>query len=100
MLPKVLPHARILTWGYNANVTALLGSASADRIMQHAQTLVAQLEADRAVGVLALPAIRECPFSVEENKIETAKGAVCRRRSKAPRSARSSSSAIRWAESS
>jgi len=35
--------------GYNANVTALLGDTSSDRILQHAQTLVAQLEADRSV---------------------------------------------------
>lgn len=49
MLPKAVKNARILTWGYNANVTALLGSTSSDRILQHAQTLVAQLEADRAV---------------------------------------------------
>ena len=54
MLPKVLKNARILTWGYNANVTALMGSTSSDRIMHHAQTLVAQLEADRAVTILEL----------------------------------------------
>ena len=49
LLPKALKNARILTWGYNANVTSLLGSTSSDRILNHAQTLVAQLEADRAV---------------------------------------------------
>ncbi|MCJ1260408.1 hypothetical protein MMC22_000269 [Lobaria immixta] len=48
MLPKILRNARILTWGYDANVTALLGSTSSDRILQHAQTLVANLEADRS----------------------------------------------------
>ncbi len=42
-------NARILTWGYNANVTSLLGNTSSDRILNHAQTLVAQLEADRSV---------------------------------------------------
>ena len=52
MLPKVLKKARILTFGYNANVTSLLGSTSSDRVLQHAQNLVAQLEADRAVSVL------------------------------------------------
>lgn len=52
MLPKVVHNARILTWGYDANVTALLGSASSDRILQHAHTLVAQLEADRSVSEL------------------------------------------------
>ncbi|MCJ1462954.1 hypothetical protein MMC07_001558 [Pseudocyphellaria aurata] len=48
MLPKVVSNVRILTWGYDANVTSLLGSTSSDRILQHAQTLVAQLEADRS----------------------------------------------------
>lgn len=50
MLPKVVSNARILTWGYDANVTALLGSTSSDRILQHAHTLVADLEADRSVS--------------------------------------------------
>lgn len=50
LLPKYLPKARILTWGYNANVTAPKGgTTSADRILQHAHTLVAQLHADRKV---------------------------------------------------
>lgn len=52
MLPKNLSNARILTWGYDANVMALLGSTSSDRILQHAQTLVANLEADRSVSQL------------------------------------------------
>ena len=49
MLPKVIKNARILTWGYNADVTVLMGRTSSQRIMQHAHTLVAELEADRAV---------------------------------------------------
>lgn len=50
LLPKYMPGARILTWGYNANVTSLNGrSTSSDRVLQHAQTLVADLQADRAV---------------------------------------------------
>ena len=49
MLPKALPNARILTWGYNADVHAFLGHTSSDRIMQHAHTLVAQLQTDREV---------------------------------------------------
>ncbi|KAH0537361.1 hypothetical protein FGG08_005840 [Glutinoglossum americanum] len=48
LLPGAIKNARILTFGYNANVTSLLGSTSSNRILQHAQTLVAQLEADRA----------------------------------------------------
>lgn len=49
MLPKAIPNARILTWGYNADVHAFSGHTSSDRIMQHAHTLVAQLQTDREV---------------------------------------------------
>ena len=50
LLPKYIPSARVLTWGYNANVMSVKGrSTSADRILQHAQTLIAQLVADREV---------------------------------------------------
>jgi protein SERAC1 len=50
LLPKHLREARILTWGYNANVTSLKGKiTSSDRILQHAHTLIAQLQADREV---------------------------------------------------
>lgn len=49
MLPKAVPNARIMTWGYNADVHAFLGHTSSDRIMQHAHTLVAQLQTDREV---------------------------------------------------
>ncbi|KUJ21853.1 uncharacterized protein LY89DRAFT_694338 [Mollisia scopiformis] len=44
---KYLTTARILTWGYNANVTDFSGTTSSDRILQHAHTLIAQLWADR-----------------------------------------------------
>ncbi|KAL8720029.1 MAG: hypothetical protein Q9225_003045 [Loekoesia sp. 1 TL-2023] len=48
LLPKYLPKARVLTWGYNANVTSAKGrSTSSDRILQHSQTLTAHLIADR-----------------------------------------------------
>jgi hypothetical protein len=50
LLPKAVKNSRILTFGYNANATSFMGSTSSDRILQHAQTLVAQLEADRAVS--------------------------------------------------
>ncbi|THD00234.1 hypothetical protein EYZ11_000284 [Aspergillus tanneri] len=47
-LPKYLPRARVLVWGYNAKIASVLGGrTSSDRILQHAQTLVHQLEADR-----------------------------------------------------
>jgi hypothetical protein len=51
LLPRYLPTARILTWGYNANISSMKGKqTSSDRILQHAQTLVAQLSADREVS--------------------------------------------------
>jgi hypothetical protein len=51
MLPSNLKSARILTFGHHAAVTALLGRTSSDRILQHAQTLVAELVADREVNL-------------------------------------------------
>lgn len=61
MLPKALPHARILTWGYNANVHSFMGSTSSDTIWDHAQTLVAQLQADREIeGASERPIIFVC----------------------------------------
>lgn len=51
LLPKYVKNARVLTWGYNANISSLNGkSTSSERILQHAQTLVAQLHADREVS--------------------------------------------------
>jgi len=47
LLPSNLKNSRILTYGYDAMVTAVLGKTSSDRILQHAQTLVAELLADR-----------------------------------------------------
>ncbi|KAK2748457.1 hypothetical protein FQN55_004397 [Onygenales sp. PD_40] len=46
-LPKYIRNARVLVWGYNANVSSITGPTSSNRILQHAQTLVHQLEADR-----------------------------------------------------
>ena len=51
LLPFNLKNSRILTYGYNAMVTAVLGKTSSDRILQHAHTLVAQLVADREVSL-------------------------------------------------
>jgi hypothetical protein len=49
-LPRYLENARVLTWGYNANISSFKGKqASSDRILQHAHTLIAQLQADREV---------------------------------------------------
>ena len=50
MLPHALPRARIMVWSYNADVHAWKGNTSSDGIMEHAHTLVAQLQADREVG--------------------------------------------------
>lgn len=52
LLPSNLKNSRILTYGYNAAVAAMFGKASSDRILQHAQTLVAELVADREVSVV------------------------------------------------
>ena len=49
LLPSNLKDSRILTYGYDAAVTSIFGKASSDRILQHAQTLVAELVADREV---------------------------------------------------
>ena len=61
LLPKALNVARILTFGYNANATSFYGSKSADGIQQHAQTLVADLQADRSLeGCKERPIIFLC----------------------------------------
>lgn len=51
-LPKYINNARVLVWGYNASFSTLVSDKkpSKDRIHHHAQTLVAQLYADRKVG--------------------------------------------------
>lgn len=49
LLPSSLNVARVLTFGYNASSKSFYGHRSADRIQQHAQTLVADLQADRAL---------------------------------------------------
>ena len=67
MLPKAVPNARILTWGYNADVHAFLGHTSSNRIMQHAHTLVAQLQTDREV-CLALT-LRRSLFATSQAKM-------------------------------
>lgn len=50
LLPKYIKQARVLVWGYNANTHSTSKStASSNHILDHAQTLVAQLQADREV---------------------------------------------------
>ena len=62
LLPKYIPSARVLAYGYNANVFGIKGRAtSSDGIMQHAQTLVAELAADRELeGAAKRPIIFLC----------------------------------------
>ncbi|KAI0400445.1 ribonuclease-like protein p/mrp subunit [Xylaria palmicola] len=47
MLPRDVKNSRIMTYRYPASVAALRGGTSSDRILQHAQTMVAELVADR-----------------------------------------------------
>lgn len=42
---------RILSYGYNANVTSFTDGASKDRILNHSETLAANLAANREVRV-------------------------------------------------
>ena len=51
LLPSNLKNSRILTYGYNAMITAMFGKTSSDRILQHAHTLIAELVADREVSL-------------------------------------------------
>ena len=61
LLPDSLDVARVLAFGYNANVTSFYGLGSADRIQQHAQTLVADIQADRSLeGCSKRPLIFVC----------------------------------------
>ena len=61
LLPTSLDVARVLTFGYSANATAFYGVRSADRIQQHAQTLVADIQADRSLeGCSQRPLIFVC----------------------------------------
>jgi hypothetical protein len=49
LLPKAVQTARVLSVGYNAYVSPDNGTGSFDRIQQYAQTLVAELQADRSL---------------------------------------------------
>ena len=61
LLPDSLNVARVLTFGYNASSKSFYGHSSADRVQQHAQTLVADLQADRALeNCLQRPIIFIC----------------------------------------
>lgn len=48
LLPQYLPSARILTYSYDLEAAAVLSDRPSARVLEHAQTLVAELEADRS----------------------------------------------------
>lgn len=50
LLPSVTPHARIFTWGYDADVGGFLSSASQNTIHQHAGNLLSDLANLRETG--------------------------------------------------
>jgi protein SERAC1 len=53
LLPETIPRrVRILTYGYNATASDLLGDTSSDQIHHHAQTLVQELFANRSVSAI------------------------------------------------
>lgn len=52
LLPKEIPNARVLSWGYLANLNSWGGKATtSDRILHHAQTLIEELQTDREVSI-------------------------------------------------
>ena len=60
LLPQSLGsvRARVLVYGYNADVYAFgKKSASSDNILQHAETLITDLEADRSVRIWPVPSV-------------------------------------------
>ncbi|KAJ5933624.1 Cytochrome P450 [Penicillium verhagenii] len=51
ILPDHIKNARVLTWGYIANMHSLNGKmTSSDRILHHAETLIEELQIDRESG--------------------------------------------------
>ncbi|KAI8717404.1 hypothetical protein NCS52_00816200 [Fusarium sp. LHS14.1] len=50
LLPSKLPRARILTYGYDAYVVAKSGTASTNRLIDHAHNLLNDLTTDRALS--------------------------------------------------
>jgi hypothetical protein len=55
LLPNNLTSARILSFGYDARVFKLFGKTSADGVLSHAQSLVAELASNRKVNIQHLP---------------------------------------------
>lgn len=48
LLPKVYPDARILTFGYDADITQFWSPASSNRVSNHAENLLGSLSRLRA----------------------------------------------------
>jgi hypothetical protein len=48
LLPLDMPHARILSFGYDADVTRFLGPVGQNNVREHAATLISDLAAVRA----------------------------------------------------
>lgn len=50
LLPRKIPNARVLSWGYLANTNSWGGkSTTSDRILHHAETLIEELQINREV---------------------------------------------------
>ncbi len=49
ILPKAIPVARVLSFGYDASAYSFYSAGCADTIQKHAHTLVASLQADRSI---------------------------------------------------
>ncbi|KAI9678426.1 MAG: hypothetical protein M1829_002024 [Trizodia sp. TS-e1964] len=61
LLPSVVKNARILTYGYDADVYTFMGGATKDRIHNHAETMLSRLAANRSVKqALTRPLIFVC----------------------------------------
>ena len=78
MLPYILKNARILTFGYDASVTSLFGRTCSDRILQHAQTLIAELVADRQVSRLVSLFLSRPGNKIDSNSCDKLEGAITR----------------------
>lgn len=64
LLPTEIQKARVLSWGYLANINSWGGKkVTSDRILHHAETLIEELQIDREVssGHFSLVLVPSCP---------------------------------------
>jgi hypothetical protein len=47
LLPQILPHARIMTWGYDVDINSITSSRSGASVFQHAENLLLDLASVR-----------------------------------------------------